>query len=1233
MNSKSLPPRGDQPGSTKVAPTVGVSGHRQVQRPGSITALSPGSPDSSNYGTATRKGIPKGEHDRKETGNSTRAHGERGGEDEVSWETEKKERPSGRKRKRLDRERVSARENRKADEKCEVCITIPSENLQCVICGAVAKSTYRLVGHLNSEHKKVKLIYKCMKCGRESEKRHSIACHAPKCKGPQNSPAGKIKIFACQACPRKFATANGLAQHVRHNHRDLCNRERIQQETKRECSRKAGKKWTPGEVRALRKLNTKYGSEQSPARLIAEGLGTNTSSEQVRYKRRRLKLEQAKGGTDKEWEDVIAGLVKPADPPLTIVGLSDTLRKEMQKAIERPEAGKKGEEEDGNGEMVGDLERVAANMVEEMGCKRKKRKARWRRADEGGVRKRPKWVIKRRAKMVKFRQYQELFKKNKGRLGEMIMDGSGKTECEIPIEAIEESYKALWGGVVEFRGLGQFSSSNKADNSKLGGLISPNEVKEKLSAIKKGSAAGPDGIRKEKLLSWDPEGVKLAQIFSSWLASGRIPEVFKQGRTTLLPKTLNKDDLLTVSGWRPITIGSMVLRLFSKIITGRLEGACMICPRQRGFIAAPGCAENLMILNGILSQSKKERVDLAIVFIDFAKAFDSVSHEHLMYVLRERELDEHMIGLIEDSYKGVHTQIEMKGVSTNPIEMKKGVKQGDPMSPLLFNLAIDPLLQQLELNGEGYAFKGQNITTLAFADDLVLMSGSWAGMQQNIKIVEVFCKLSGLRVQPKKCHGFMIRSGSTAFTINNCQAWTIGGEKLHLIDPEKSEKYLGMKVNPWLGVAKPEAMEQITEWAKKIGTAPLKPSQKVEMFNSYAIPRLVYGMNHGDVGTTKLAAIDRVIKTTIKRWLHLPMSTCDGLLYARGRDGGLCITKLASVVPAMQVRRTYALSLSSDPLVREVTAYSVPQGEYAKLWLRAGGEQDQTPILGGQLATEEKGTDKAGRGGNDDGSVPRRTQSCKKPSNWRLREFEGWAALPVQGTGIEMFLNDGTSNGWLADPAKVCFNQRQYMAALQVRANVYPTREALARGRNKTEAKCRRCDHKLETVSHILGQCNSVKAARIRRHDLICELLTGEAVKCGWTVSKEVKVKTPEGRLRIPDLVMVKGDKGVIVDVTVRFERNEDSLEKGRKEKVEKYLPIAPLIAEQFRLRRVLVYGFPMGARGKWPTSNFEVLKTLGVSRARSARFASLASRRALLYSLDILKAFGLECSIGREEG
>ncbi|NXX51866.1 PO21 protein, partial [Tricholaema leucomelas] len=127
------------------------------------------------------------------------------------------------------------------------------------------------------------------------------------------------------------------------------------------------------------------------------------------------------------------------------------------------------------------------------------------------------------------------------------------------------------------------------------------------------------------------------------------------------------------------------------------------------------------------------------------KAFDSVSHTHILAVLKQKGLDDHIISIVKDFYENISTRIKTKGGETEPIGIRTGVKQGDPMSPLLFNLCTDPLLWKLEMSGEGFQHEAAEVTTMAFADDLVLLSSSWSGMKKNIEILEAFCELTGLK--------------------------------------------------------------------------------------------------------------------------------------------------------------------------------------------------------------------------------------------------------------------------------------------------------------------------------------------------------------------------------------------------------------------------------------------------------------------------------------------------------
>lgn len=403
--------------------------------------------------------------------------------------------------------------------------------------------------------------------------------------------------------------------------------------------------------------------------------------------------------------------------------------------------------------------------------------------------------------------------------------------------------------------------------------------------------------------------------------------------TKLLPKSCDADELKDVNGWRPITTGSLVLRLFSRILTMRLTRACPMNPRQRGFLASSnGCADNLMVLNGIIRHSREEGTSLAVVFVDFAKAFDSISHEHILSVLEQRLLDRHVIELIKNSYVDCVTMVGSGGDKTSPINMKVGVKQGDPMSPLSF------------------------------------------------------CQLTGLKIQPRKCHGFFLNKG----VVNDCQPWTIGGTPLHLVGPGEAVRYLGVEVGPRRGIVVPDLAPQLQEWIVRIKKAPLEPTQRVRVLNSFALPRLIYQEDHCDVPGTTLATLDGVVRKAVKSWLYLAQSTCNGLLYSRNRDGGLGIVRLEGLIPSLQVRRIYRLSRSQDHMTRLITVRTVALSEWQRRWQMVGGDPDNTP----GLEVEE--------GVNAD-------ERSLVVKDWIQGENEAWLALQVQGVGASEFTGNKIS--------------------------------------------------------------------------------------------------------------------------------------------------------------------------------------------------------------------------------
>ncbi|NWU18739.1 POLR protein, partial [Cephalopterus ornatus] len=77
------------------------------------------------------------------------------------------------------------------------------------------------------------------------------------------------------------------------------------------------------------------------------------------------------------------------------------------------------------------------------------------------------------------------------------------------------------------------------------------------------------------------------------------------------------------------------------ILSARLAKACPINPRQRGFIRAAGCSENLKLLQLLIQKAKREHREMGVVFVDIAKAFDTMSHQHILMGLKQKGVDPH----------------------------------------------------------------------------------------------------------------------------------------------------------------------------------------------------------------------------------------------------------------------------------------------------------------------------------------------------------------------------------------------------------------------------------------------------------------------------------------------------------------------------------------------------------------------------------------------------------------
>lgn len=258
----------------------------------------------------------------------------------------------------------------------------------------------------------------------------------------------------------------------------------------------------------------------------------------------------------------------------------------------------------------------------------------------------------------------------------------------------------------------------------------------------------------------------------------------------------------------------------------------------------------------------------------------------------------------------------------------------------------------------------------------------------------------------------------------------------------------------------------------------------------------------------------------------------------------------------------------------------------------------------------------------DDDSIESLEKEALNLPDWKTMENTTWASLPSQGIGVAMFRNDKISNSWIRDPEKTGFKQKHYLRGLAMRSGMTLTQTRNVKGDGKKHSDCMRCGMKSSSMAHILGQCGYVKKNIIRRHNKLCDDLQQEMEKYGWKVLRELRVEGKDGQHKVPDIVAIRKGHGVIIDVTVRFESLDFPLEMAAAEKTKKYQPIKSQLRHMLGTLDMEVYGFPLGARGKWPVCNDKILRAIGIPVKRRIGFAKHMSRRVLLYSIDVLNSF-----------
>ena len=244
------------------------------------------------------------------------------------------------------------------------------------------------------------------------------------------------------------------------------------------------------------------------------------------------------------------------------------------------------------------------------------------------------------------------------------------------------------------------------------------ELRVNMTRAANWKSLGPDRLHNFWIKQFKSLHKPIAEAYSEIIkVPKQTPDWLVEGATNLLPK---KEQTCIPKNYRPIACLPTTFKILTSVITDRLyshlEKEAIMTPEQGGGKKdCYGCKDQLIINNALLENCKKRKKNLSTAGIDYKKAFDSVTHSWILKCLQIYKIHPVLITFIEESMSQWKTNMKLvhkEGVlETGTIRIKRGIFQGDSLSPLLFTMSLNPLSQELQKTGYGYHLDEQMIST------------------------------------------------------------------------------------------------------------------------------------------------------------------------------------------------------------------------------------------------------------------------------------------------------------------------------------------------------------------------------------------------------------------------------------------------------------------------------------------------------------------------------------------
>ena len=301
-----------------------------------------------------------------------------------------------------------------------------------------------------------------------------------------------------------------------------------------------------------------------------------------------------------------------------------------------------------------------------------------------------------------------------------------------------------------------------ANHAALESAFSPEDIRHAVFSLPRNKTAGPDGYSAEFFKScWHIIGPEVVDAVTKFFNSGQMLKQWNATTLILIPKIPNAS---STSDFKPISLCNTMYKVISRLLAGRLQSLLpfFVSNAQSAFLPGRLLAENVLLATELVNGYGRKNIGpRGMLKVDLRKAFDSVKWNFILAILKAINFPDKFISWISQCITTPQFSVSVNGVTSGYFQSSCGLRQGDPISPYLFVLAME-VFSRLMSSSFAAGFikhhpktKDLDISHLMFADDvMVFFDGSFSSLCGIAEALDTFASWSGLNMNCEKTQIF-----------------------------------------------------------------------------------------------------------------------------------------------------------------------------------------------------------------------------------------------------------------------------------------------------------------------------------------------------------------------------------------------------------------------------------------------------------------------------------------------